>query len=204
VTDLPFGFAADLAAPLARAFDADGKLPRALEALGPIGGRETLLIGDATGRRLTGLEERPGPLRQIGELDAAADIEAESLDVVVAAWPSFEGPPADAFAEAERVLRPGGRELIVLDYGRDDLAALRGEEALAEAVTWSRRDGPFLGNGFRIRVIHCWLTFPTVDQAGAFLDAAFGERGQAAAGRLTRPRLSSNVAIYHRTVGASG
>ncbi len=56
------------------------------------------------------------------------------------------------------------------------------------------------GSGFKIRVLHCWWTFDSLDEARAFLDAAFGEAGRTVAGRLTRPRLSYNVAVYHRTL----
>ena len=34
----------------------------------------------------------------------------------------------------------------------------------------------------------------------AFLESAFGDAGRAVAERLTRPRLSYNVAVYHRTL----
>jgi hypothetical protein len=97
------------------------------------------------------------------------------------------------------MLRPGGRLLAIHDYGRDDVAELRGP--LPEHGDWSRRDGPFLAAGFKIRVLHCWWTFDTLDEARTFLDAAFGAAGRAVAARLTRPRLSYNVAVYHRTLG---
>ena len=70
---------------------------------------------------------------------------------------------------------------------------------------WSRREGPFLHDGgFKIRVVHCFWTFATLDEAAAFLGEAFGERGVAIAGRLKRPRLAWNVAVYHRTRGVGG
>ena len=48
--------------------------------------------------------------------------------------------PRAETAEAARVLRPGGRLLVVLDYGRDDVSRLRGD--LPEYGALSRRDGP--------------------------------------------------------------
>lgn len=102
-------------------------------------------------------------------------------------------------AQAERILRPGGRLLVVHDYGRDDLALIRGEQP--EYGPWSRRNGPFLGRGFRIRVVHCFWTFDSIDEASGFLDEAFGEAGRPVAEALRRPRLSYNIAVYHRTIG---
>ena len=96
--------------------------------------------------------------------------------------------------------RPGGRLLVVHDYGRDDVSALRDPEA-PEYTSWSRREGPFLrDDGFKIRVLHCFWTFETLEDARAVL-AEFGERGAAVAERLKRPRLSWNVAVYHRWRG---
>ena len=47
-----------------------------------------------------------------------------SADVVVACWSAFRGAPADEMAEAARLLRPGGRLLVVHDYGRADEAII--------------------------------------------------------------------------------
>jgi hypothetical protein len=102
--------------------------------------------------------------------------------------------------EADRVLRPDGRLLVVHDYGRDDVSRLRGD--LPEYGPWSRREGPFLAAGFRIRVIHSFWTFDAIDDAQSFLIGAFGEAGRVLGEDLRRPRLSYNVAIYHRTRGA--
>jgi hypothetical protein len=123
-----------------------------------------------------------------------------SLDALVTLWTGFRGvPPAD-LAEADRALAAGGRLLVVHDYGRDDVSALREPEA-PEYRSWSRREGPFLREaGFKIRVLHCFWTFPTMEDATEAL-AAFGERGVAVAERLKRPRLAWNVAVYHRWQG---
>jgi hypothetical protein len=106
--------------------------------------------------------------------------------------------PAE-LAEADRVLRPSGRLMVIHDYGRDDISRLRGAE-LPEYTTWSRRDGPFLKGGFKIRVVHCFWTWPSIEAAQTGL-AAFGPKGQELAGALNRPRVSWNIAIYHRSRG---
>jgi len=105
----------------------------------------------------------------------------------------------DLDVEVERVLRPGGRLLVLHDYGRDDVAHLRGERP--EYGLWSKRGGPFLKDGFKVRVVHCFWTFDSIEAGGEFLAAAFAEPGRLLASALKRPRLSYNVAIYHRSFG---
>ena len=79
------------------------------------------------------------------------------------------------------------------------MSRLRGD--LVEHGDWTRRDGPFLTRGFRLRVVHCFWTFDSIEDAQAFLGAAFGERGTVVGAGLKRSRLSYNVAVYHRTRG---
>ena len=205
-------------------FDAEGKIPRALAALGPVDGRDVALLDAGRGfragqlagigARLT-LLERPDRVEALRAAAAAipgvAEVRAGTADatglpdactdVLVCLWSSFRGPsPVAQVAEADRVLRPDGRLLVVHDYGRDD--HVRMEPAFGDdAVAWSRRDGWFLTHGFRIRVIHAFWTFADMDEATELLGAAFGEPGVALAGTLTRPRATHNVAVYHRSRG---
>ena len=200
MADLPLDLGQPLAERLSRALDVEGKIPRALEALGPVGGRDVILVDGAAGiraRQLADLGARVTPVA--GEGEGAFDAPDASTDVVVACWSAFRGDAPAQMAQAERILRPGGRLLVVHDYGRDDLALFRGEQP--EYGPWSRRNGPFLGRGFKIRVVHCFWTFDSIGEASAFLDEAFGEAGRPVAEALKRPRLSYNIAIYHRTIG---
>jgi len=195
-----FSFAAPPAARLRQAIDVEGKLPRALLALGLPAVGDTALLGDPDGwhaARLAtaGIAVRSEPLAEPFRL-ALPDA---SLDAIVSLWSGFRGFDAAARDEADRALRAGGRLFIAHDYGRDDVSRLRPTDA-PEYLSWSRRDGPFLRDGaFRIHVLHCFWTFATVDEAGEVLAEAFGERGAAVGAALRRPRLSWNVAIYHRT-----
>jgi SAM-dependent methyltransferase len=200
VADLPIDLAPGLSERLTRALDVEGKIPRALEALGPVVGRDVVLVDGAGGiraRQLTDLGARVTLVESSGP--APFDAPDGSADAVVAFWSAFHAAPPDQVAEARRILRSGGRLLVVHDYGRDDLATLRGERA--EHSLWSRRDGPFLGHGFKVRVVHSWWTFDSLEAARDFLADAFGQAGRDLGGRLTRPRLSYNVAVYHRTIG---
>ena len=183
---------------LADHIDVEGKLPRALDALGAVAGRDVLLIGGGSLRahQLAELGARVAEIQRVpqtGRPDASAD-------VIVGLFSVFRGVDRRELAEVDRVLRPGGRLLVVHDYGRDDVSRLH-DPALPEYGEWSRRDGPFLRGGFRIRVIHCWWTFASLEEATGVLETELGEAGRTLAATMTRPRLSHNLAIYHRDRG---
>jgi SAM-dependent methyltransferase len=191
---------------LLRVVDAERKISRALEAHGPFAGRDVTLFGASP--------ERARWLTEAGaRLTVVADPAAEpawpspaSADIVMAFWAAFDGPDrANQLANAERLLRPDGRLVVVLDYGRDELDVIRGPEEAASLVASSRRDGWFLSHGFRVRVIHTFWRFETIEEGGELLHAAFGPAAEPAIDRLRRPRLAHNVAIYHwtRTVDAA-
>ena len=186
-----------------RVVDAEGKVPAALEALGPVIGRDVVVLDAGHGFRV----------RQIEELGARvtafqfplSDADAGELagwvgraDAVVVPWSEMATPGSRFLAEAGALLRPGGRLLVIHDYGRDDVWGLL--PAVHERqVAWSQRRGPFLGDGFRIRVIHCRWTFDSVDQARTLLGAAFGDAGVEVAENMKSLRLEYSIAIYHRS-----
>ncbi len=202
MSDLPFSLPPEHASVLAAALDVEGKILRALESLGPVAGRDVLLVDAAGSAVATGLgslgatvthEPQAIPFRT-----AATDA---SVDVVIGMWSSFRGVAPVELDEVDRVLRPEGRLLVVHDYGRDDVSHLKPDRE--EYGSWTHRYGPFLGGGFRVRVLHCFWTFGSSEDTASFLESAFGEAGTAVAATLKRPRLSYNVAIYHRTRGGA-
>jgi SAM-dependent methyltransferase len=197
VADLPFALPPPLAARLGAALDIEGKLPRALEALGPLVGRDVGLVDVADGPLVARLGELGVAPRHLAGTGRQLDAADGSFDALVGCWSWLRGVDAAALNEAGRVLRPGGRLLVVHDYGRDDVSGLRPADS-PEYTTWSRRDGPFLRDGFRIHVVHCFWTFDSLDDARSLLHDAFGPAGDALGLRLRRPRLAWNVAVYHR------
>lgn len=199
MADLPIDLSDRLGEQLSRILDVEGKIPRALDALGPLAGRDVLLLDGVDGIRARQLRELGARVTLAASGPAGFGVADDSADVVVSLWRSSQGAASNELAEAARVLRPGGRLLVVHDYGRDDVSHLRGDRP--EYGAWSRRSGPFLSGGFKVRVVHCFWTFESIEDVSDFLAAAFDDAGRAVAAGLKRPRLSYNVAIYHRTFG---
>ncbi len=197
MADFPMELDPALEGRLARALDIEGKIPRAFEALGPVADRDVLLLdgidGGIRATQLTGLAARV----TAGASDRLAPDHA--FDVAISCWRPFLDPTPEAVADVARVLRPEGRLLVLHDYGRDDVSRLRGDRP--EYGLWSRRDGPFLRGGFKVRVLHCFWTFDSIEDGQQFLDEAFGAVGREVGAGMTRPRLTYNVAVYHRTLG---
>lgn len=201
VSDLPLSLPADLAGKLASALDVEGKILRGLEALGPVADRDVLLIDGAGSAVAGGLGDLGARVRHHPvAMTCRTDLPEASVDVIVGLWSAFRGVDPAEVAEADRILRPAGRLLVVHDYGRDDVSRLL-DPARPEYGAWSNRAGPFLTGGFRVRVLHCFWTFESPEATTEFLVDAFGEAGAGVAATLKRPRLSYKVAIYHRSRG---
>jgi hypothetical protein len=184
-------------------FDKEQKVARALEALGPVVGRSVVLTGHG-GRLERDLVAMKAEVR-LFDLEGLCNLGDGQAEVLVSAFTGFEGNAgASDFAEAARVAAPGGRLLVLHDYARDDASKLLlSLQARADRIAWSRSDGWFIGNGFKLRVIHCWWTWESIDQARSELESVFGQDGTAVAAGMRRPRLEHKVAIYHRTMGAT-
>lgn len=187
--------------------DVEGKLTAALEDLGPVACRDVVLLDAGRGFHERQLAEIGARVTAVAFADprdeSAALVQLEQLptaeaDAVIVAWSELATPGSAFIVAAERLLRPDGRLLVIHDYGRDDVWGLRPDRR-SRLVDWSKRRGPFLSAGFRIRVIHCWWTFESVDQARDLLASGFGKVGVELADLMKRPRLEYQIAIYHRS-----
>jgi hypothetical protein len=196
VADLPIGLSDQLGERLSHVLDVEGKIPRALEALGPVSGRDVILLDGVDGIRARQLRELGGRVTTTESEPSGFAAAKASADVVIGMWSTFRGKADAEIAAARHALRPDGRLLVVHDYGRDDVSHLFGERP--DYGAWSRRGGPFLSNGFKLRVVHCFWTFESMADCSDFLESAFADAGRTLAAGLNRPRLSYNVAIYHR------
>jgi hypothetical protein len=198
VSDLPLSLPAALDPAYVDALDPPGKLAAALEALGPVADRDVLVVDALAGPVVRALGAAGARVNHAA-LNRPLRFEAAdgSADVVLGLWSAFRGVAIPEVTEVDRVLRPGGRHLVVHEYGRDDVSRLLGPRE--EYGAWSQRTGPFLKGGFRVRVVHCFWEFETPEATGTFLTGVFGEAGERVAQTLKRPRLSWNVAVYHRS-----
>jgi SAM-dependent methyltransferase len=195
---LPLSLPEALEPSFVEALDPPGKLVAAIAALGSVADADVLVVDADRGPIVLGLGAAGARVTHAGLTSPLKlDVADASADVVLGLWSAFRGLDRRDLSEVDRVLRPGGRHLVVHDYGRDDVSRLNGERP--EYGAWSQRTGPFLAGGFRVRVVHCFWEFPSAELTTQFLAGAFGETGTSVAATLKRPRLSYNVAIYHRT-----
>ena len=183
--------------------DLESRIPAALEALGPIADRDIAVLDPDDRGLAPQLLGLGGWVRMLPNASPAplGVIPDDRADVLVAGFSAFRPGSSDwdeQLTQARRLLRPDGRLLVVHDYGRDEVTGLLGDEArTAQLMAWSRPSGPFLGIGFRIRVLHCWWRWETQAAATELLTDAFGEAGAAVAAGMRRPRLAWKVAVYH-------
>jgi SAM-dependent methyltransferase len=215
-----------LHARLGDAIDPDRKVLEGLERIVPLSGKRIADIGTGIGHypmilarrtgRTYGIESDPELLAEARRRAAGSHqpniriVEGEptklplrngAVDIVLTSNILPDDGSLPAIEEAQRVLRPGGRLIVVGYSGRDDVAALLEPEVVAQAIdATQRRTGWWLRNGFKIKVVHARVDLAEPELAHALLPRLFGDRGRAYLMGPHRPFLRLNLGLYHRAV----
>ena len=213
----------ELHARLGEAIDPDRKVLAALERITPVSGKRIADVGTGIGHypmllarrtgRTYGIESHPSLLAEARRRAADAHqpnirivegaptrlpLRDGAVDIVLTSLIDPEDASLPAIAEARRVLRPGGRLIVIGHYGRDDVASLLEPEVIAHAIdATQRRTGWWLRNGFKIKVVHAKLDLGDAETAHELLPRLFGDRGRAYLMGPRRPALRLNLGLYH-------
>ena len=218
----------ELHARLGAAIDPERKVLAALERITPLSGRRIADVGTGIGHypmllarrtgRTYGIESDPSLLAEARR--RAVDAHQPNIRIVegaATALPLREGAvdivltsqidPIDAslaaVAEARRVIRPGGRLIVIGYYGRDDVASLLEPEVVEHVMeATQRRTGWWLRHGFKIKVVHARLDLGDDRTAHELLPRLYGDRGRAYLMGAHRPWLRLNIGLYHLAMGA--
>lgn len=209
---------------LGAAIDPERRILAGLERITPIGGKRLADVGTGIGHfpmllarrtgRTYGIESDPEllaearrrasashqpNLRIVEGQPTALPLRDETVDIVLTSLIDPDDASLPAVAEAMRVLRPGGRLVVIGYYGRDDLASLLEPEVVEHArAATQRRTGWWLRNGFKIKVVHARLDLGDPATAHELLPRLYGDRGRAFLMRPHAPSLRVNLGLYHR------
>jgi len=221
------GLDAGLLARLGDVIDPDRKVLAALERIIPISGKRIADVGTGIGHypmllakhtgRTYGVESDPAlldvarqragathqPNLRIVEGDPESlPLRDGAVDIVLCGLIEADDTSLPAITELLRVLRPGGRLVVIGYYGRDQVASLLEPSVVARAFAATRRrTGWWLRHGFKIKVVHTRLDISDPETASELLPRLYGERGRAF---LIGPHPSSltlKLGLYHLAKG---
>jgi SAM-dependent methyltransferase len=214
----------ELHARLGDVIDPDRKVLAALERILPLSGKRIADVGTGIGHypmllarrmgRTYGIESDPALLKAARDRATASHqpniriVEGEptalplhdaAVDIVLSGRIDPDDSSLPAVAEAMRVLRPGGRLIVIGYYGRDDVRALLEPEVVAHALeATQRRTGWWLRNGFKIKVVHARLDLRDEATAQELLVRLYGDRGRAFLMGPHRTSLELKLGLFHR------
>lgn len=215
---------ATLHARLGEIIDPDRRILEALERITPLSGKRIADVGTGIGHypmllarrtgRTYGIESDPTllaearrrasgsrqpNLRIVEGTDLALPLRDGAVDIVLSGRITPDDRSLPAIDEALRVLRSGGKLVVIGYYGRDDVSELLEPEVAALAVEATRRrTGWWLRNGFKIKVVHARLDLRDDASAHELLPRLYGDRGRAYLMRAHRPMLELKLGLYHR------
>jgi SAM-dependent methyltransferase len=213
-----------LLAHLGDVIDPDRKVLAALERIVPLSGKRIADVGTGIGHypmllarhtgRTYGIESQPDLLEAARARAGQAhqpnirivEGEPESLplrdgavDVVLHGLIDADDACLPAIAEALRVLRPGGRLIVIGYYGRDDVGALLDPEVVSHAhEATQRRTGWWLRHDFKIKVVHARFDLHDEATAQDLLIRLYGDRGRAFLAAPHKTSLELKLGLYHR------
>jgi SAM-dependent methyltransferase len=209
---------------LGAAIDPERRILAALERITPIGGKRLADVGTGIGHfpmllarrtgRTYGIESDPEllaearrraseshqpNLRIVEGEPTALPLRDGTVDIVLTSGIEPDDASLPAVEEALRVLRPGGRLVVIGYYGRDDVASLLEPEVVAHArEATQRRTGWWIRHGFRIKVVHARLDLGDPATAHELLPRLYGDRGRAFLMGPHRASLRLNLGLFHR------
>lgn len=215
---------AELHARLGDMVDPERRVLAALERIIPISGKRIADVGTGIGHYPMLLARRTGrtygieadeALRETARRRAADSHQPNirivageperlplrdgAVDIVLSGAIEPDDASLPAVEEALRVLRPGGRLVVIGYYGRDDLASLLEPEVVAHAfAATQRRTGWWLRNGFKIKVVHTRIDVSDGALALELLPRLYGDRGRAYLMGPHAASLELKVGLFHR------
>lgn len=215
---------AALHARLGEIIDPDRHILAALERITPLSGKRIADVGTGIGHypmllarrtgRTYGIESDPELLaearrraaasrqpnvRIVEGTDTALPLRDGAVDIVLSGRITPDDRSLPAIAEAMRVLRSGGRLVVIGYYGRDDVAELLEPEVAAHATEATRRrTGWWLRHGFKIKVVHARIDLGDDAAAMELLPRLYGDRGRAFLMGPHPAQLRVRLGLYHR------
>jgi ubiquinone/menaquinone biosynthesis C-methylase UbiE len=209
---------------LGQMIDPDRQILAALERITPLSGKRIADVGTGIGHypmllarrtgRTYGIESDPELLtearrraaisrqpnvRIVEGTDTALPLRDGAVDIVLSGRITPDDRSLPAIAEAMRVLRSGGRLVVIGYYGRDDVSELLEPEVAVQATEATRRrTGWWLRNGFKIKVVHARIELGDEATAMELLPRLYGDRGRAFLMGPHPAQLQVRLGLFHR------
>ena len=218
------GIDAGMHARMGEVIDPERKVLAALERITPLAGKRIADVGTGIGHypmllarhtgRTYGIESDPALLdvarQRAGDahqpnlriVEGALEslpLRDGAVDVVLCGLIEADDASLPGIDELLRVLRPGGRLIVIGYYGRDQVASLLEPEVVAHALeATQRRTGWWLRNGFKIKVVHSRIDISDPAIAMELLPRLYGDRARAFLMGPHPASLTLKLGLYHR------